>query len=219
MLPPELGSRIHTAEFWREYLFVDEDAPWRPWNVIFPLGARGPALHLSAEASGYLSLGLSVEGTTVEVAWDDLAHWHPHLLRWAELDAVSRRVATEAPEYPHPGIALLLLARFAPLATAEDANMALPLLSAAWNNAGVQSPESRARLLQVLDFREARVRWRDVPSLGWCLEQDAQGDGPWLYSLRVQSNSEFPWRAWRDFTAQLEEGRPNGAGARRHARR
>lgn len=132
MLPSHLEARIRTPEFWDEYFFVDEEADqWDPWELRFPLGAPDRPLRLSIDAFGYISLTLDVGGTALEIAWDDPAHWHPHGLRWVELEAIGRQVETHEPRYAHPGITLLLLARFAPILTSADAELALPLIDAA----------------------------------------------------------------------------------------
>ncbi len=203
MLPPQLDARIGTAEFWRAFLFLDEDVPWQSWEVVFPLGEQVPELRLSADASGGVSLELGSGGSSVLLAWDDLAHWHPHLLRWCELDAIGRRVEAESPQHPHPGVVLLLLSRFAPLLGAADADMALPLIEAAWRRVGVASPEAGEGLLKLIDLRTAGARWYHVASLGWCLAQDERPDGPWIYSLRSEKNNEFPWQEWGALIAQL----------------
>jgi hypothetical protein len=138
---------------------------------------------------------LDVGGTAVEIAWDDLAHWHPHVLRWVELDAIGRQVDA------HPGIPLLLLARFAPILTAADAEAALPLIDAAWRHADGQI-SAQNRLLEIIDFRETGARWQHVLGLGWCLEQNDGGERA-LYSLRVSDNSLFPWQEWHQLMARI----------------
>src|SRR5262249_8588238 len=136
---PSLERRARMAEFWLQYLFVegeDDATPWDPWQLTFPLFARS-SLSLSVDKHAYVSLVLREEtGDAFEVAWADLAHWHPHVLRGPELDASGRRVAARSPAHPHPGIPLLLLYRFAPIASEEDARLALPLLKGALDRVG-----------------------------------------------------------------------------------
>ncbi len=212
MLPAALIPRVRTSAFWNEFLFVDEDAcsAWQPWKVVFPLEGCGATLALSADATGYLSLSFGVGESSFEVAWDDLAHWHPHLLRWAELDAISRVVAMSAPAYPHPGVPLLLLARFAPLVSEADGKWVLPLVADAWRMIGLSVAAAEARLIEIIDFRSAAVEWHQVPQLGWCVTQAEGHSGPRLYSLRMKHNAAFPWRQWYEFVERVETAGAKG---------
>src|SRR5262245_32117972 len=123
----DLVARLALAEFWNEYLFVDERAAqeWEPWQLTVSIPA-GPPLQLSA-ADGYISLALMLGSGPKEVAWDDLAHWHPHLLRWSELLGIVHRFASAVPAI-QPDAVLLLLARFAPVTSGEDAQVAFPAI-------------------------------------------------------------------------------------------
>jgi hypothetical protein len=213
LLPPSLEARVRTPEFWYEYLYLDDEVEdsssdlWTPWEITFPLGTS-TALQLDADRFASINLSVVTRGSAIQVAFDDQAHWHPHALRWSELEAISRRVAVLSPSHAHPGVVLLLLTRFAPIASEADADLALPLIRTAWLDVGVDAANVQEGLLRICDFRRTSVSWREVPSRGWCIEQNESNmaEKQHLYSLRVQENDEFPWAEWRELMVQLTQG-------------
>src|SRR5262245_39038856 len=127
--------------FWTDYLYLteaedeDEDDP-PEWDVVFDVGAR-VGLLLSIEYGGEVTLFLRdawVAVEPVQIAWDDEAHWHPHVFRWVELDNVCKRIASRSPDLAHPGIPLLLLFRFAPITSEEDYGLAQASLRSAFRH-------------------------------------------------------------------------------------
>lgn len=96
--------------------------------IEFDLG-DGCAL-LAGTGLCYASLESAHPGSTesAELGWDDLAHWHPHALRWSETDLVCRAVALDDPDAAYPGPRLALLGRFTPVCDEADAALAVPLL-------------------------------------------------------------------------------------------
>lgn len=164
------------------------------------------------------SLSLRHPGTAVPVslATDDGAHPMPHGLRWAELDLIGRCAAWDAPDLPHPGLAVALLCRFTPLATGDDADVALPLLEAALRHVasaadpygvfgtapGAGLPDRDVRTyMESCDHRDDFF-WTESPDVGWypdCLVQ-TPGDHRPLYSHRTPSNENFPFAGLRACT-------------------
>src|SRR4051812_12948402 len=123
--PEAFLALTQKPEFWRQFFFEmwDEEFPeLEGCRLEFPVG-EGSALTLDLDTSlSYFGLGLRHPGAAApsEIAWDDQAHWHPHVLRWEELDLVCRVVALDDPTLPHPGLPLALLHRFTPICLGDD---------------------------------------------------------------------------------------------------
>ena len=205
MLLADLQPRMLSRRFWAEYFFLDDDsAVAGDWELEFDLGTT-VSLTLSAGYSATLGLRSS-SGEAFEIGWDDMAHWHPHVLRWCELDAICRRIAERDSEYAHPGVPLLLLHRFAPMATPTDLDMGAPLLRSACSLLGVFSDEDTGELLRRSDFSSAGVSWQERAGIGWVVSQDdtvnpgAQG----LYSLRIVENTSFPFGVLNTLLAEIQ---------------
>jgi hypothetical protein len=144
----------------------------------------------------------------VQVAWDDQAHWHPHVLRWEELDLIGRCVALTDPTLPHPGLPVLLLNRFAPVCANDDADIMFPMLESAWRSLGIFSPQEIDKHVERFDCRQGRFTWQSDASLGWSLVQDEEAresSGYDLYTLRDPGNSEFPFLAWNQMIGEMEQ--------------
>ena len=205
MQPLDVTDRAFSASFWDDYLFVDEDAPREEqWRYVLPLNM--PAELVIENDLGMISLQFrgSKEEELVEIAFDDEAHWHPHVLRWEEVQAIGHRIARAEPSLPHPGIPLLLLSRFAPVVSETDAHVAIESISQAMERIGILSPARLQHLIRLIDFRNAAVTWRHDPATGWFPDQHAgPGVEPGLYSLRHPENATFPWEAWRRFVAEI----------------
>lgn len=163
-------------------------------RLTFPLGACGLALDFNCSLD-YFSLEiLKADGTAVEIGWDDQAGWHPHVLRWEELDAIGESLARHDRDVPHPGLAVLLLARFAPITDADDAARMIPVVRQAWARVGAPPAAALDDLIARLDKRGAGFEWRRDAATGWTLHQDRPFDHrPHLYTLRSASNPEFPF--------------------------
>lgn len=179
----------------------------------------GDGYVLSAETGyGCAMLNLSHPGAAepVEIAWDDQAHWHPHALRWSEVDAVCRASALDSPDAAYPGPYLALLGRFAPVCDEADAALAVPLLREAFALLPGLDPFQRGSYAAHWDMRGARVRWTlDEPTGWWFPEQGSAREeresgvlGAYdqdpdlkdlpngeLYSMRDPDEPDFPFAA------------------------
>jgi hypothetical protein len=134
-----------------------------------------------------------------QIAWDDQAHWHPHVLRWQELELVCLCAALREPSLIHPGLPLLLLHRFAPITECEHAERALRLIRDAWRSLGVFSESKVKEFASHWDFRGNGFEWRQDQETGWTLHQDDQlRYNMDLYSLRWAQNPDFPHSRFRD---------------------
>lgn len=194
-LPIALASLARDEAFWSRWYWQQEGAAYAELEGsegIVPLGGRHSlALRLDAKLA-CPSLWLVSHGAAdVKIAWDDQAHWHPDVLRWEEVETIAR-CGVIADRIPHPGLVVLLLARFAPIGP-EEAPLAFPLIEAAAAAVGVASPYER------LD-RHNPFRWRRIDE-DWVLEQDEVSAGNEICTLRFAASdfaTPFPFRRWAE---------------------
>ncbi|GAA3247647.1 hypothetical protein ACFO1B_38805 [Dactylosporangium siamense] len=238
-LPTELRTRLEDPDFWRAYCFdvgaddaADEDeepdVEVVPLGAVFPVGG-GYALVLDFDTGfGIVRLGMRTpdSASTLELGWDDQAHWHPDALRWTELDLIARAAAVVDPTLRHPGPVLALAARFVVLDHGDDLDAITPLMDAAFGSpppprvetdpmtptlpidfgppvpVAVWWPRTRAWLHRV-DGRHSGVAWRQEAGT-WTVDQDDSVDvDRYLYTLR-RPDGEFPFAAWRDLLTAAE---------------
>ena len=226
-IAPALLETMKQKRFWADWLWLtesdDEDTyaehanreePWenvtpdereflplmRQW-IQFDIPIAGRYFLVLTASTGLHDFNLSLrepDGKETQLGWDDQAHWHPHSLRWEEVDTFCRCIALREPLLPHPGIPLLLLARFAPVSHGEDPGTILPLIESAWRSIGVDKPKKIRNLVDHFDRRHAGFTWQQVDGLGWTLDQSDKDDhdsGCGLYSLRRRDCQEFPFAA------------------------
>jgi hypothetical protein len=204
--PDGFEAARRSPQFWSDYLFLTDAEPENTvqWVIDFPLGTAD-VLRLDIDlGASDVSLQLVVGGDALALGWDDQAHWHPHCLRWSELQAIGRRLADRGLPQVDTDSALLLLFRFAPVASDLDATVALPALTAAWSRLIATSPDGLAQAIGRADFRTAGVSWVHHPGFGWAIRQrqPLAPDQPEVYSLRVPGG-QFPADPWRAFIAEL----------------
>ncbi|TDB96034.1 hypothetical protein E1267_41335 [Nonomuraea longispora] len=170
---------ISRPDFWAA-CFLDEyaydvpggdvdvsDEEYAPDLVVEYGGGGGYALLVSRTSYG-VTLKLCHPGAAkpVELGWDDLAHWHPHALRWSEVDLVCRATALADPDAGYPGPHLALLGRFGPACTEADAAVAMPLLREAFTTLPGLDRYQRHTYASRGDIRAFGVRWTKDPT-GW----------------------------------------------------
>ncbi len=220
MLPKSLQLLARTRRFWTDFLWETETEEnaylgLEGCAVDLPV-AGGFRLSLSLDpALCYFSLGFASPGQkTVEIAWDDQAQWHPHVLRWQELELVCRTIAVQDAELAHPGLVLLLLHRFAPICQGDDVDAIVAMLESAWRQLAVFSDSEIATFIERADARDASFRWRYHETVGgWCLEQDDRRAPRCLYTLRHPENAEFPFRLWAQMLMQAQQIMTRARGA------
>lgn len=209
-----LLKAMRERQFWTDWFFLTDahlgdysaicnreepsrDSTRRHHQIDFALpDSFGLSLDVS-EGLGYFNLDLvAPDGSKTTLGWDDQAHWHPHALRWEELDAFCRYIALTDPTLPHPG-PLLIVSRFAPLCHGEDSDHVFSLMQSAWRTLnGLLSPTERREVLDRIERRQEGFRWRFDEDIGWTLYQD--DPNRWtLYTLR-QRDSEFPFAALQE---------------------
>jgi hypothetical protein len=200
LVPASLRSLVKEERFWRCFFFEEEGhfPELADLEVRFPAGdGYGLSLFLDDRLAG-MALGLRMpdEADALQLGWDDQAHWHPHALRWTELDHFARAVALEDPDLPHPGLVVALLHRFAPICVGDDVDAIHPLLEGALQSCGLP-PAEIERAIERADHRQDGFRWTEDGTL----EQDqaARECGyACLYTLRSAGGS-FPFAAYAAF--------------------
>jgi hypothetical protein len=207
--------------FWTDYLFLSESgeqySEFDGLQLRFDVSSRfGLTLDFNQALSGVtLSLHHPEADEPVQIAWDDQAHWHPHVLRWDELDAVCRVVSKREPYLGNPYLPYLLLYRFAPITVGDDANAIFRVLEQAWRSLNLLPEANISTLTTRFDYRRAGFVWKSVEPLGWMIQQDqalrqmtgtmANAD---LYSLRRRDNPAFPHSQFNRLVKTAERGLP-----------
>ncbi|MGC4046053.1 MAG: hypothetical protein QM758_19860 [Armatimonas sp.] len=153
----------------------------------------------------YTNLSLYDFDEEIQLGWDDEARWHPHCLRWKELIPLCDYISQQNPDIPYPGWILLLLFRFAPICSNEDAKIAYPALKESWESLGLFSEDEIQRLIETADLRFAVFTWSQDDQGNWSVDQednDWKKSGFMLYSLRHVENPDFPWEQWKTLCRQ-----------------
>ena len=198
-LPQPLQSLLRTRRFWTDF-FWETHADFEAYPELdgctlgFPV-APGYVLALTLDDSlSFFSLAIKAPAQeAVRIGWDDEGHYHPHTLRWPELELLCRAIALQDPDLPHPGLPLLLLHRFAPICPADDLDSILPMLVAAWAERDLFSQSEIRDFVERRDTRDGTFTWRDDAETGhWYLDQQDPDAPRGLYTLRHPVNPEFP---------------------------
>ncbi|EXM19208.1 hypothetical protein RAB80_011541 [Fusarium oxysporum f. sp. vasinfectum] len=120
-----------------EYLEpVIQTGSWDEAELNFPVG---PEFGLSVKVDNYIStiqLHFNSQDKKHFLGYDDNLHWQPYKLRWSELEAICRAVSITDRKYSHPGLPLLILARFAPICIGDDVDHIVEILVQAWKTLG-----------------------------------------------------------------------------------
>jgi hypothetical protein len=208
LIPAALKPLLTKRRFWTDFLWeteayaVGQNEPRYPelkdCKVEFPIvDGFGLTLSLNEHLTYFCLDFTGPQRRPVNIAWDDQAHWHPHVLRWAELETISRVLAIRDDELVHPGWIVLLLHRFAPICEGDGVAAIASTLEAAWKRVGVFSNHEITSFIERIDATDAGFRWRRVEGAGWCIEQeDRTASARGLYSLRCADNDAFPFREW-----------------------
>lgn len=214
-LPSALQSYVTTRRFWTDFLWIT-DAEHTQGQDPYPLlkdfqfrfsVADGFEVSISLDqALCFTGLDFAVPGKDSQnIAWDDQAHWHPHVLRWSELDLLCQCVAARDPSLAHPGYPLLFLHRFAPICVGDDIDQIVALLETAWRKLDLFSSAEITTFIERFDARDADFHWRFEAGKGWCIEQEDDSASRGLYSLRTAENDEFPFADWEKLIDAAEQ--------------
>ncbi|MFI8523070.1 hypothetical protein ACIGB8_01395 [Promicromonospora sukumoe] len=187
----------------------EDDDDDSSFDVAFEVGAgHHVVLSIDVWADSY-SLGVTVPGLSsglesgsdadpdsdepAELGWDDLAHWHPHALRWSELDVIVRAITASNPAQWPPGAALALLCRFAAVFDDDDVDGAVAAVEQAYAGLRPETWEGYwprgTDWLERADFRGKGVTWQsDEAGNRWVAERDADVEP--FYSTRLAPDPE-----------------------------
>jgi hypothetical protein len=215
-LPDALRPFLGTTRFWTDFFWVTEPkngevyAPLDKAVVRFHVGA-GRALELDLGGLSYFELWVVGPEGREQLAWDDQAQWHPDVLRWEELDVISRAVAALDPSVDYPALPVLLLQRFAPICGDDDATLAFSLLEQAWERLGLFRGRELRDLVERGDRRGHGFAWSRSGER-YVLGQSGEHEYA-LYTLRHAENDEFPFGMLASLVGAAEEtarrpGRP-----------
>ena len=200
MIPAWLPEVARTQRFWERWFFELDD-PFEEPPLAEDLECRfdvgdGFAVVVTADKSLCamdIALARSPAGEGVRIGWDDEAHWHPHVLRWDELEVIARACAKQDDRLSHPGLPVLVLCRFAPICEDDDESSIVSLLEAAWAGVPGVTETAVTRFIERLDHRSHGFHWRETPR-GSVIEQDPdRRRSTGLYTLREEGGGEFPW--------------------------
>jgi hypothetical protein len=208
---------LNDPAFWARYQFAHEGWPGadrlgelrevlddETVVVRFDVGdGYGLLLHVATSVDSHtLELFQPGQAKPAELGWDDLAHWHPYALHWAELDLICRALAARHADLPHPGPALALLSRFAAVFEDDDVDTAVATVDAAY---GSLRPEGWTGFwvagtdwLDRADFRGEGVTWVDDGGIRWARQDDEHAAD--FYTTRVQptgGKEGFPYEGLR----------------------
>ncbi|GAB7039539.1 MULTISPECIES: hypothetical protein [Catenuloplanes] len=229
-LPADLQARLSDPVFWRAYFFdadalEDDDDPGDDdpgddgeavltaedgddvMGVEFPVGG-GFALVLDIDVElrmVTLEMRSPAQADTLQLGWDDDAHWHPHALRWDELDLIARAAAVHDHTVRHPGPVVALASRFVVLDHRDDLGRITPLVDAAFGPPppGAQRWPGARDWLHRVDGRRDGVTWQRDDAGDWMVTQDGDGTDFTLYSAR-QPGGAFPSAEWRALLTAAE---------------
>ncbi|MBU2667895.1 hypothetical protein KOI35_30730 [Actinoplanes bogorensis] len=175
----------------------DGDADFGSIEVEFTIGAGCRLMLDFCLELDHHELGILVPGLTEpdQLGWDDLARWHPHALRWSELESLCRAVDGER----HPGAALALLCRFTAIFEDDDVEAATAAVEAAYRSlrpAGWTGYwPTAADWLARADLRGQSVTWYTNGAGHWWARQTGDNDVDFC-SIR-QGSDRFPHEALR----------------------
>lgn len=139
-----------------------------------------------------------------ELGWDDLGHWHPHVLRWEELEKIVYFLTMKHPD--HFVVPFLLLLPFTPITQADHEQAIARKIKAAW------------RSLQLFTENEIETFDRQIlymPEFKWSYSSDYDvyyvGDDGWdVYSKR-HLYGDFPFAALADLFRVIDSAQQTAA--------
>jgi hypothetical protein len=208
-VPEKFRALATRPEFWSRYFWESEEGEFpelERCKLRFPVGRRHALVLEMDEDIFQVTLRLKAPGSRkpVQIAWDDQSHWHPHVLRWEELDLVGRCVALDDPTLPHPGLVVALLHRFTPICRGDRLDVVHPLITEAYRAVGVFSEKQVREAVYSHDQRQYGFAWARSEVHGWYPRQEGGAGACELYSLRHPESDEFPFAA---FNGMVEAAR------------
>jgi|GEM_PF-5389951 len=195
----QLAHLLASRDFWRDYysgasFSAPSGSNAEPQAIDWSLpGGFGLRLQLPADDEPrVLTLkSPAIDGFGLSEGEFILDSGGPHsvALRWLEVDFVCRWMSATYVDSPYPGLAMLLLAKLAPILQGSNATWEMALMRRGWELLGVYQPHEIESFLDQKDFREHPTHWQLASGMGWILE----GVGGIVTTPRRASNSAFPF--------------------------
>jgi hypothetical protein len=212
-LPTFLPAILDDPRFWEAYFWLSAPVGGVLPEVLIELPVDdGCALIVDVEPDVYctdLLLRHPLCEPPALLGSHDGHFWKPHALRWPEVDLFGSRVAGLRPDLVHPGLAVALLCRFAPVCDDRDADLAATLVAGARQALPSLPPTVTDAYLQRADLRGQPAGWRHDPDIGWYAHYE--DDSVDLYTIREtgpDGAGEFPFEAFADLVHRADCGNP-----------
>jgi hypothetical protein len=184
-------------EFWTDYFFLSQanEGLFESAEISLPLPDRHSLLIRFTPALQMISLGLMLpSGDITEIGWDDQAHFHPHALRWEELETIVNYAVRSTESLFVSELPFLLLYRFSPI-TQSEVGFALPRIERVLKGIAFLRDYEIGELTKLSDCADRDVQW------------ELSSDGLWYvygadaYSLRVPENDQFPFQLLQELVS------------------
>ncbi|QKD56639.2 uncharacterized protein FOBCDRAFT_241400 [Fusarium oxysporum Fo47] len=186
---------------------------WDEAELNFPVG---PEFGLSVKVDNYIStiqLHFNSQDKKHFLGYDDNFHWQPYTLRWSELEAVCQAVSITDRKYSHPGLPLLILARFAPICIGDDVDHIVEILVQAWKTLGedILTDDQIRQVIERIDNRDMQLCWHydESRSYWWVGKGLDESTATKAYTYRrsreLDCEEPFPNEQWNAFISALQD--------------
>jgi hypothetical protein len=223
---PDASNILRYRDFWRFYVGVSDDPLdveiLRHFDSVTIQGRKYPeamiplrcGTHFSLEVRitpdlGSVNLGLrnARQNVVAKMGWWDDARWHPHALRWLELERLEHYWLSDSATRLHPSAAFLLLALF--VGHGADESDQFPERKATIaRHYGELQLFTTTEITELVDRTfvlpsDEDYNWSQDNDLGWVFG----GEYP-CYSLRNREHADgsegrFPFSDWATVMAHL----------------
>ncbi|EXK33461.1 hypothetical protein FOMG_10736 [Fusarium oxysporum f. sp. melonis 26406] len=203
--------RFLTDFFWITYA-NDDEYSWDEAELNFPVG---PEFGLSVKVDNYIStiqLHFNSQDKKHFLGYDDNLHWQPYKLRWSELEAICQAVPITDRKYSHPGLPLLILARFTPICIGDDVDHIVEILVQAWKTLGedILTDDQIRQVIERIDNRDMQLCWHydESRSYWWVGKGLDESTATKAYTYRrsreLDCEEPFPNEQWNAFISAVQ---------------
>ncbi|KAJ9421259.1 hypothetical protein QL093DRAFT_2590736 [Fusarium oxysporum] len=204
--------RFLTYFFWITYA-NDDEYSWDEAELNFPVG---PEFGLSVKVDNYIStiqLHFNSQDKKHFLGYDDNLHWQPYKLRWSELEAICQAVSITDRKYSHPGLPLLILARFTPICIGDDVDHIVEILVQAWKTLGedIITDDQIRQVIERIDNRDMQLCWHydESRSYWWVGKGLDESTATKAYTYRrsreLDCEEPFPNEQWNTFISAVQD--------------
>ena len=201
-------STFQQKSFWNEYVKLNNVEVPSEQCQIYPELMEPIRFQIAEGVELFIETGDQIHQTMLflkypslaekyELGWDDLGHWHPHVLRWEELEKIAYYLTIQHPD--HFVVPFLLLLPFAPITKEEDERAIARKIKAAW------------RSLKLFNEEEIETFDRQIPYMpdfvwNYSAEHDVYyvDDPGWNGYSKRYLDSDFPFQAFGDMLRIIE---------------